>query len=377
MYNDNLFPKVLFSYLIRIYLKNIILVLLIFLFLIFLIDFIEIYRRASEKENFNNNADTFISILLHLSILKSPNTIKNILPISILISSVITFIKWKQNNYFVIVRTLGISLRKTIFPQCVLVLILGLLSLIFLNPLSNYSNGKYKILEQKYFGYKVEESISLSNKGIWIRKKIADGFLIIKAQNITENKNVLNNVEIFKFDNDNNFVNKIIAKSASLDKQKLVFKEGKNFDPKLNIKTFENYSIQLSNKFNTFSITSEIAENMSLADLYQYIQLMKKLGVNYSNHLTHLLKELLQPILMVSMILICAPLILKNNERKFPLPIMCLTILIGFIIYFLVDFMYVLGSMDKLNPFIAGIGPIGICFFIGCYLVSAFDEIKR
>ena len=116
---------------------------------------------------------------------------------------------------------------------------------------------------------------------------------------------------------------------------------------------------------------------MSLIELYSYILLMKELGVHYSNHLTHLLKELLQPILMISMILICAPLILKNNERKFPLTIMCLTILIGFIIYFLVDFMYVLGSMEKLNPFIASIGPIGICFFIGCYLVSAFDEIKK
>ena len=80
--------------------------------------------------------------------------------------------------------------------------------------------------------------------------------------------------------------------------------------------------------------------------------------------------------MIVSFVLISAPLILKNNERKFPLTIICLTILIGFVIYFLVDFMYVLGSIDKLNPFIAGIGPIGICLFIGCYLVSAFDEIK-
>ena len=104
---------------------------------------------------------------------------------------------------------------------------------------------------------------------------------------------------------------------------------------------------------------------------------MKKLGVKYSNHLIFLLKELFQPILIVSLILISAPLILKNNDRKFPLTIMCLTILIGFVIYFLVDFMYVLGSMEKLNPYIAGIGPIGLSFFIGCYLVSAFDEIKK
>ena len=137
---NNFFPKVLFSYLNRIYLKNILLVLLIFVFLIFLIDFIEIYRRASEKINFDNN--NFITILIYLSFLKSPNTIKNILPISILISSVITFIKWRQNNYFVIVRTMGISLKKTIFPPCVVVLFLGLLSLIFLNPFANYSNNK-------------------------------------------------------------------------------------------------------------------------------------------------------------------------------------------------------------------------------------------
>ena len=374
---SNLFPKVLFSYLIKIYLKNIILVLLIFLLLVFLVDFIEIYRRASEKVNFNDNNDDFITILIYLSFLKSPSTLKNILPISILISSVMTFIKWRQNNYFVIVRTIGISLKKTIFPLCILVLFLGLLSIIFLHPLANYSNNKYKALEKKYFGHKVEESISLSKNGIWIRKKTNDGFLIIKAQNITNNKNLLNNVEIFKFDNNNNFINKIIANTASLYENTLLLQKGKNLDPKINNKSFNNFSIKLSNKFKTFNLTSEIAENMNLFELYDYILLMKKLGVNYSNHLTQLLKELFQPLLIVSMILICAPLILKNNERKFPLTIMCLTILIGFIIYFVVDFMNVLGSIEKLNPFIAGIGPVGISFFIGCYLVVAFDEIKK
>ena len=88
---SNFFPKVLFSYFIRIYLKNIIFVLLIFIFLIFLIDFIEIYRRASEKINFNNNDENFITILIYLSFLKSPNTVKNILPISILILKLVEY----------------------------------------------------------------------------------------------------------------------------------------------------------------------------------------------------------------------------------------------------------------------------------------------
>ena len=293
---SNFFPKVLFSYLIRIYLKNIIFVLLIFIFLIFLIDFIEIYRRASEKINFNNNDENFVKILIYLSFLKSPNTVKNILPISILISSVITFLKWRQNNYFVIIRTVGISLKTTILPPCFIALFLGLLSLIFLNPLANYCNNNYKSLENKYFGHKVTESISLSNNGIWIRKKISDGFLIINAQNITKNKNVLNKVEIFGFDDKNNFINKIIASTASLQENILLLKKGKKFNSQITNEFFDSFSIQLKNKFNTFDLTSEIAENMNLVDLYNYITLMKNLGVNYSNHLTHLLKELLQPI---------------------------------------------------------------------------------
>ncbi len=157
----------------------------------------------------------------------------------------------------------------------------------------------------------------------------------------------------------------------------MLLKKGKNLNPQITNKFFDIFSIKLSNKFNTFNLDSDVAENMSLVDIYNYILLMKKLGVNYSKHLIYLLKELFQPILIVSLILISAPLILKNNERKFPLTIMSFTILIGFVIYFIVDFMYVLGSIEKLNPYIAGIGPIGVCFFIGCYLVSAFDEIKK
>ena len=45
---------------------------------------------------------------------------------------------------------------------------------------------------------------------------------------------------------------------------------------------------------------------MSLPELYNYVLLMKELGINYSYHLIQILKELLQPILIVSMILICA-----------------------------------------------------------------------
>ena len=84
MYNQHLYPKLLFSYLIKLYLKNTMLILFIFLFLIFLIDFIELYRRASDKINLSNSENNFIYDIIYMSYLKSPSTIQDILPISIL-----------------------------------------------------------------------------------------------------------------------------------------------------------------------------------------------------------------------------------------------------------------------------------------------------
>ena len=79
---------------------------------------------------------------------------------------------------------------------------------------------------------------------------------------------------------------------------------------------------------------------------------------------------------MVSMVLISASLILRNNERKFPLAIISLTLIVGFVIYFVADLVLALGSMEKLNPFLAGLGPSMLSFFSGCFLVSSFDESK-
>ena len=89
----------------------------------------------------------------------------------------------------------------------------------------------------------------------------------------------MNDVEIFRFDNNNNFINKIIANTASLKENMLILQTGKDFNSKKSHKSFEKLSIQLSNKFDSFNQTSEIPENMNIVELYDNIQLKKKLGV--------------------------------------------------------------------------------------------------
>ena len=142
------------------------------------------------------------------------------------------------------------------------------------------------------------------------------------------------------------------------------------------ISNFLEYTIPTNENFQNFDIMTEKPENLDVLNLYNYIKLMHQTGLSYSSHLIYLLKLITQPFLMTSMILICAPLILKNNERKFPISIICLSLLVGFVVYFTVDFMFAFGTMNVLNPYVAGIGPVALGLFFGCFLVSSFDEIK-
>ena len=103
---------------------------------------------------------------------------------------------------------------------------------------------------------------------------------------------------------------------------------------------------------------------------------MKTYGLNISKHLVHFFKLICQPFLIISMILLSASLMLRSNERKIEVGIVSLSLVVGFSLYFIGDFIFALGFSEKLPPLLAGFGPTLIGLFSGCYLISDIDEIK-
>ena len=80
---------------------------------------------------------------------------------------------------------------------------------------------------------------------------------------------------------------------------------------------------------------------------------------------------------MISMILLSASLMLKSSERKIEAGIVSITLVLGFSLYFIGDFIFALGSSEKLPPLLSGFGPTLIGLFSGCYLISEIDEPKK
>ncbi|MDC1023043.1 LptF/LptG family permease [Alphaproteobacteria bacterium] len=345
--------------------------------LIFFIDLVELFRRSSNKIGVTHLQSAGFYNIIGMAGLKIPNNIEKILPFATLIGSIICFNQWRKKNYYIISRTFGISLWKTITPALISFFLIGIISIILLNPLSAIFNKKYNALQTLYFGKKNHKTFTFDTKGFWIREISKESKLIINAVKIDDINNTLHNVNVFVFDKEKNFQQKLSAKKAKFTENALNLYEVDLISRTEKFSNLKKYTFNVKSKSNVFNVAVSKADTIFILDLPSYVFKMKKYGLNISDHLLHFFKLVCQPFLVISMILLSASLMLRSSERKVEVGMVSITLVLGFSLYFIGDFIFALGSSEKLPPLLAGFGPTLIGLFSGCYLISDIDEPKN
>ncbi len=370
-------PYILYKYFTIDLLKFFLFAFISLVTLIFFIDLVELLRRSSNKVFVDHlQKATFVDII-GMASFKIPSNMEKVLPFAALIGSIACFNQWRKKSYYIISRSFGISLWKIISPTLVTFFLIGITSIIFINPISSIFNKKYNSLQLIFFGKKDLKMLSFDTKGFWIKENSENKQLIINANKINEEKNILINVSIFVFDKNKKFKEKITAKEAKFSKNVISLYNGKLTSRENQLKKFTNYSFPVKSNSNDLKIAINKPDTIFITDLPSYIFKMKKYGLNTSYHLIHFFKLICQPILIISMILLSASFMLRSSERKVEFGIVSLSLVVGFCLYFIGDFIFALGSSEKLPPLIAGFGPTLIGLFSGCYLISDIDEPKK
>jgi lipopolysaccharide export system permease protein len=369
-------PFIIYKY----FTKNLVQYFLIALFsliaLIFFIDLIELFRRASNKIGVAHLQQANFYDILGMASLKITGNIEKILPFAVLIGSISCFNQWRKNNYYIITRSSGLSLWKIITPSLLCFFILGIFSITVLNPFSTIMNKKYENLETIFFKHKKVNNFSFDNKGFWMKQTFNGKTIIINAYKVNSKLQTLNDVNIFILNENGNFEKRVSAKTAKFDKNKLSLSNAIITDSQSLINSFSKYNLNLDLTSENINISILEPETIFIINLPNYILNMKKFGLNISKHLIHLFKLVCQPLLLISMILLSASLMLRSSERKVKVGIVSLTLVVGFSLYFVGDFVFALGSSEMLHPIVSGFGPTLIGLFSGCYLVSDIDEPK-
>jgi lipopolysaccharide export system permease protein len=374
---SNKYPFILYGYMTKELIQFFLFALFSLIILIFFIDLIELFRRSSNKIGVTHLQDASFYNIIGMAGLKIPNNTEKVLPFATLIGSIICFNQWRKKNYYIISRTFGISLWKIMTPALVSFFIIGILSIILLNPLSTIFNTKYNALQTVYFGQKNLKTFTFDTKGFWIKEISNKSKLIINANKIDDINNILHNVNVFVFDEEKNFQQKLSAKKATFSDNALNLYEVDLTSRTKKISNLKKYTFHVKSKSNVFNVAISKAETIFIFDLPSYVFKMKKYGLNISDHLLHFFKLVCQPFLIISMILLSASLMLRSSERKFEVGMVSITLVVGFSLYFIGDFIFALGSSEKLPPLLAGFGPTLIGLFSGCYLTSDIDEPKK
>ena len=369
-------PFIIYKY----FTKNLVQYFLIALFsliaLIFFIDLIELFRRASNKIGVAHLQQANFYDILGMALLKITGNIEKILPFAVLIGSIFCFNQWRKNNYYIITRSSGLSLWKIITPSLLCFFILGIFSITVLNPFSTIMNKKYENLETIFFKHKKINNFSFDNKGFWMKQTSNGKTIIINAYKVNSKLQTLNDVNIFVLNENADFEKRVSAKTAKFDKNRLSLSNAIITDSEFLVNSFSKYNLNLDSTSENINISILAPETIFIINLPNYILNMKKFGLNISKHLIHLFKLICQPLLLISMILLSASLMLRSSERKVKVGIVSLSLVAGFSLYFVGDFVFALGSSEMLHPIVSGFGPTLIGLFSGCYLISDIDEPK-
>ena len=314
-----------------------------------------------EEINFFKDIDIGIYLPILLSIIIIPSLLYNMLPFIILLSGIWFFLKIKRSDEVTAMKVSGMSNFSIILIPGILSVVLGIFFITSINPITSALVKKYEMIKGTY-EKDSDYLAAITENGIWIKEKNSNKNNIIRSSNLE--KESLINVSIYKFDQDNNFVERIEAKSANIKSLKWILKDVKITDENGMILPLNTEKIYYNSIYDIEKIKSLYSnlDTISFWDIKNEIKLLEERGYSTKQMETKLQKSLSFPFFLLAMILLSGVFTLGTELRENNISYIFITIIICVLVYFFNDFSAALGKTEKLSVEIAVWMPIVIIF---------------
>lgn len=332
--------------------------------IIFLIDSIELIRNLAKYNNL-----TFSRVAI-MTLLKLPEVGLDLMPFSILIAAVFTFWRLTRTSELVVVRATGVSAWQFLLAPVVVGLLLAFLKIMILNPIGAVMIANFEHMEAQYLSQS-QSIVNVAKTGLWLRQKIDnERVAIIHAQTIKLPSWELSPVTAFFFDANLVQTHRIDSKAARLDEGKWEFFEAwVNPIAKDSTQTNPEYykTLTLQTIITSQDIMNRFTSPRTIAfwNLPAYARVLSSTGFEANPLWARFYSLLAEPFLNCALIIIAAALALRAPRMQKGWWLVINTIGIGFIIFFLGDFLKALGISDKLPLMVAAFVPAIVSLFMG------------
>jgi lipopolysaccharide export system permease protein len=317
-----------------------------------------------EQIEFFKNIDLSFFYLFFLSLLNTPSVLFEILPFIFLLGTQVFFIHLIDKNELQVFKYSGLNNIKIIKILGLYSFILGIIMVIFFYNGSSILKNSYLLIKNNYSDDNKYLAVITEN-GLWIKDEINDNINIINARQV--NNEFLLNVSITKFNKDFDLVE--VLQSERVD---ITSKKWKIFNPitlKGNSQSTLNELILHSN-FDLQKINS-LFSNLSSLSIIDLITLRKSyMSLNYSvtDINSHLLKIVSYPVYLTLITIFSAIIMFNIGYQKNTFYKITLGIFLSVIIYYINNFLSVLGTNEKI--------PVTLSFLLPLIILSIINFIS-
>jgi lipopolysaccharide export system permease protein len=344
------------------FLINLFNVSLLKIFIIFFI--IILITNILEQFEFFKNIDLSFFYLFFLSLLNTPSVLFEILPFIFLLSTQVFFIHLIDKNELQVFKYTGLNNIKIIKILGLYSFTLGIVLVIFFYNGSSILKNSYLLIKNNYSDDNKYLAVITEN-GLWIKDEINDNINIINASKV--NNEFLLNVSITRFNKDFDVVE--ILQSEKVD---ITSKKWKIFNPII-LKGSSQSSLDeliLQSNFDLQKING-LFSNLSSLSIIDLITLRKSyMSLNYSvtDINSHLLKIVSYPVYLTLITIFSAIIMFNIGYQKNTFFKITLGIFLSVIIYYINNFLSVLGTNEKI--------PLTLSIFLPLIILSIINFIS-
>jgi len=239
-----------------------------------------------------------------------PQLLEKMMPFCILIGAMTCYLALSRRLELVVARAAGVSAWQFIAPALASAIMLGLLATTAYNPMSANLRELSKRMEAELFGNAPGGGVQ-DAAGFWINQINSDGQAIINAARSEQQGARLTGLTVFRFDNNDQFKERIEAQQATLEEGQWLFKSVRRYTlngPPIDQDTFtlatSLTAAQVRNSFST-------PETVSFWQLPGYIRSSESSGFATAGYRLQYHKLIAQPFLLAAMVMLAASVSLR------------------------------------------------------------------
>ncbi len=365
--------KILQKYLLSEFLKYFAATIISLVFFYITIDFI------SNIGAFTKHSPEFQYIIIYY-LYKLPEIIYRVLPLSILLSTLLSISAFNKNNEITAVKSSGLSMLKFFAPLIVLGLVISVASFLLSNFIAVRTNVLRRVVMQrdinKNKSYNEKSVYKYTTKNILIHYKRC----IITAEIMYPSDKTIKGVNVYVFNDNFILLKRYIAKSGHFGNKGLVLNTGqvdyfnmKNKIGEFEQKYFKTVKIPLYINLNFFRSNTLRPEFLSIINLSKMVAVAKKSESGLSYVLTSYYSKLSFPLINLILILIGISIGLMIGKKGNSPVSIGISIVFAFTWWVINSIALSLGESSQLNPFLAAFMADIIFLSFAVYLITGID----